>query len=226
MSDLWATLVPLVIASALLPLQITVTILLAQASAGRIAAAAWVAGMLVIRTAQGVVVGLVLHEGVAEAEGPARPGPIASTLLLVIGVTLLVSAVRGWLKEPDEDAPSPRWMAMIGSASPVQALAAGAGVVAASPKLWVFTLGAIAAIAEEDLSTPAAFALYVAFTIAAVSVHLAIVGLAYLRPDRAVVVLGGMSDRLVRYARPLKIALGLVFGTWFLIKALAGLGLP
>lgn len=225
MSDLASALVPLMVASALLPLQITVTILLAQSASGRIAAAAWVAGMVVVRLIQGLLFGVVLSRGVAEAEGPARPGPIASTLLLVVGVTLLASAIRGWRKEPDEDAPSPRWMNMIGAATPGQAMAAGAGVVAASPKLWVFTLGALAAIAEADLAPSLAAAVYIAFTIVALSVHLAVVGLAYLQPDRADAVLGSLSDGLARYARPLKIGLGVIFGTWFLVKALAGFGL-
>lgn len=67
--------------------------------------------------------------------------------------------------------------------------------------------------------------MYLVFTVAALSVHLAIVGLAYLSPDRAAAILGGLSGALVRHARPVKIALGLIFGTWFLLKALAGLGL-
>jgi hypothetical protein len=225
MNDLWTTLIPLVIASAVLPLQITVTILLAQGTVGHVAAAAWVAGMVMFRVGQGLVFGLVLGQGVAEAEGPARPGPIASTLLLVVGVFLLVSAVRSWLREPDDDAPPPRWMAVLGSATPGQAFAAGAVVVGASPKLWVFTLGAIGAIAEANLDKGAAAALYLAFTFTALSVHIAIVGLAYLSPVRAVAILGRMSDALSSNARPVKIALGLILGTWFLLKALAGLGL-
>jgi hypothetical protein len=34
-----------------------------------------------------------------------------------------------------------------------------------------------------------------------------------------------LSDALSSNARPVKIALGLILGTWFLLKALAGLGL-
>jgi hypothetical protein len=33
-----------------------------------------------------------------------------------------------------------------------------------------------------------------------------------------------VSDALERYNRPIMITLGLVFGLWFLVKGLAGLG--
>ena len=74
MNDPWTALLPLVIGSAILPVQITVTVLLLRSSAGRIAAVAWVAGMTAVRLAQGVVFGLVLGTGASEAEGPTAPG--------------------------------------------------------------------------------------------------------------------------------------------------------
>lgn len=225
MSDLWSSLIPLVLASAILPLQIAVTVLLAGASAGPAAAMAWVAGMLVVRLGQGVLFGLVLGQAAA-AEDPAGPRLITSTLLLVVGVVLLVSAVRAWLQEPEDDTPSPRWMAVLASATPGRAFLAGAGVVAVSVKLWVFTLGAIGAIAEADLAPTSAAVVYLAFTAAALSIHLSIVGVAIAWPSRAAALLGGIRDALERNARPLKIGLGIVFGTWFLLKALDGLGVP
>lgn len=223
MTDLWTSLVPLVIGSAILPIQIAITVLLLRSSAGRFAAVAWVAGMTLVRLAQGLVFGLILGTGVAETEGPERPGPIASVLLLVVAIVFLVSAARKLLRQPDEDAPPPRWMALVASATPGRAFLMGAGVVAISAKLWAFTLGALGVIAEAGLDPPGAAAVYLAFIVAAESIHLGAVAIAYLMPARADVLLGQASDALQRYDRALMIVLGFVFGTYFLLKALDGL---
>ena len=156
--------------------------------------------MTAVRLAQGVVFGLVLGTGASEAEGPDRPGAIVSTLLLVVGVLFLVSALRKLLDEPDEDAPPPRWMLMISTATPRQAFAFGAGVVAASAKLWAFTLGAIAVIAEADLGRADALALFLVFVVLAESVHISLVAFAYASPRRA----GPTLDRVTELLAPLQ----------------------
>lgn len=224
MSDLWSTLLPLMIGSAVLPVQIAITVLLLQSRAGRVAGAAWVGGMTLVRLGQGLVFGVILETAVAD-EGPKRPGPIVSTLLLVAGIVFLIGAIRAWRKEPDEDEPPPAWMAKIGSLSPAQALKAGIGIVGLSPKLWAFTLAAIAAIAEMDAAGPGPVLLFLVFVVAAESVHLSLVALAYLAPDRAAALLPRISQALARNGRVVKIVLGLVFGAWFLVKALRGFGL-
>ncbi len=223
MSELWTSLLPLMIGSAILPIQIAVTVLLLQSRAGRIAGAAWVGGMTLVRLAQGLVFGLILETGVAN-EGPQRPGPIASALLLVASVVFVISAVKAWRKEPDHDAPPPDWMARIDSLSPGQALLGGVGVVALSPKLWVFTMAAITAIAESGATVTASAGWFLLFVVAAESVHLGLVGLAYLAPDRAAAVLPRVSGALARNGRAIKIVLGLAFGVWSFVKALRGFG--
>lgn len=223
-NDPWTALLPLAIGSAILPVQITVTVLLLRSSAGRLAAVAWVAGMTAVRLGQGVVFGLVLGSGAADTEGPDQAAPIVSTLLLVIGVLFLVSALRKLIDEPDEDGPPPRWMLMMSTATPTQAFGFGAGVVAASPKLWAFTLGALAIIAEADLGRAGALGLFLLFVVLAESVHLTLVAVAYAAPRRAGPALERVTELLAQYNRPLMIGIGVVFGVWFLLKALVGFG--
>ena len=55
-------------------------------------------------------------------------------------------------------------------------------------------------------------------------IPLSAVGFAFAAPARADVALGRFSVLLERYNRPIMIVLGLVFGTWFLVKGLSGLG--
>lgn len=65
---------------------------------------------------------------------------------------------------------------------------------------------------------------FLLFVVAAESVHLGLVGLAYLAPDRAAAVLPRVSGALARNGRAIKIVLGIAFGVWFFVKALRGFG--
>ncbi len=224
MTDLWTTLLPLIVGSAILPIQITIILVMLRSDGGLRRASAWVAGMTLVRLAQGAVFGLLLGAAAAEHAGGEGPGTIASTLLLVVGVLFLVAAAKKALDQPDEDAPPPRWMGLVESMPPARALAVGAGVIALSPKLWVFTLAAIGVIEEAGLDLPAAIASYLVFVVAAVSIQLAAISIAAIAPGRAGVVLDRLTGLLERNGRLLTIVLGIVFGAWFVLKALDGLG--
>jgi hypothetical protein len=222
--DLVTSLVPLAIASAILPVQVTITILLLQAPGGRAKALAWVAGMTVVRLAQWIVFGVVIGTASA-AEEVSGAGPIQATMLLVVAVLFLVSALRKLLDQPDEDAPPPRWMAAVAGIGAGRAFLIGAAAVGLSAKLWAFTLGTIAAIADAGLGVAGSWGAFLAFVVVAESIHLALIGVAFASPARADALLGSVSASLERHNRTLMIGLGLVFGTWFLLKALAAFGL-
>src|SRR5215471_12304221 len=117
---LWSDLAPLILASAALPLQTIVTLLLVRSSIR--SAYAWVAGMTVVRLLQGVLFGLVLGEVEKEQKGPQY---FLGALLLVLALMLYVKAFRAWMGAEDEDAPPPRWLTKAGSMSPFTAFAAG-----------------------------------------------------------------------------------------------------
>ena len=74
---------------------------------------------------------------------------IVSTLLLVIGILMLITAYKKWDKDEDPDAPPPKWIAAVGSLSALKAFGIGAAVVAISAKQWVFTLSAIGVLGER-----------------------------------------------------------------------------
>jgi hypothetical protein len=223
MLDLWTTLVPLLVASAILPFQITVTMLLLRSAAGPAAGIAWVAGLATVRLVQGLVFGVILTAATEAEDDTQGPGAIVSTLLIVVGVVFLATALRTWLKQPDEDAPTPAWMDIVASASPGRAFLMGIGAVAIGAKLWAFTLAALGAIADAELGPAAATATYLVFVAGALSVHLTAMSLVLLTPDRAGAALDRISDLLRRYDRVLMAGLATVFGVWLLVKGLVGL---
>lgn len=224
MNPLWSSLLPLIVGSALVPIQIVITTLLLRSSAGKMTAVALVAGMTSVRLAQGLVFGLIVGQGAAGDETSAGPGNAVSLLLLAIAILFYVAALKQLLGHPDDDAPPPRWMAMVDGITPGKAFLLGLGLMAISAKFWVFTLGAIAVIGDAGMDPTASIVAFLIFVALAESVMLALIVVAYLLPARSAVILDRVSALLQKYNRALVIGLGLVFGTWFLIKALDGLG--
>ena len=101
MGDLWGTLLPLIVASAVVPVQITLTVLLLRASVGT--AAAWVGGMTATRLAQGVLFGIVFAEAGAVSGSQDGPGIVVSVVLLVVALLFLTKAAKALLGGGGDD---------------------------------------------------------------------------------------------------------------------------
>ena len=225
MLGVWSGLVPLILGSALEPIEITITIMLLGTPARLRAAGAWIAGHGITRLVQGLVFGTILHWGARSADpSPARHW-VVSTVLLVVALVFLVTAVRALFGDDDLNAPPPKWMTTLTSATPTKAFFIGAGVMAVSVKAWVFTLAAISVIGGADLGHVRNVVTYVAFVALASSGNLLVVGAAAFLPGRS----RSLLDRALRWIqghdRPIVVAVGLVFGIWFGIKALHGFGI-
>jgi threonine/homoserine/homoserine lactone efflux protein len=109
--------------------------------------------------------------------------------------------------------------------TPVKAFLFGAGVLLIAPKFWVFTLGAISVIGEADLGRRDSIVTYLLFVLVASALNVTIVLVAFLVPTRSAAWLDGASGWLTRHNRVIVTVVSLVFGTWFLIKALKDLGI-
>ena len=150
MSELYVSLLPFILGSALLPIQIIIVILILNSPhQGVLKASAYVGGMTLMRLLQGLVFGLILScsELADDEQGKSL---VALTLITVLGILLLVTAYRQWRTEDDPDAPPPKWMAMIDGLTPLKALGFGFGLLLICGKCWVFILGAIGEIAEAE----------------------------------------------------------------------------
>ena len=148
---------------------------------------------------------------------------ITSTLLLVVGLVMLIGAVTKWRKEADPDAPPPKWMAVLGGLSALQAFGVGALLMAQSIKQWVFTLSAIAVIEQGELSHAGNVLAYLFFVLAAQSLVLAPVLISAVAPAQSTKLLDAIHDWLERNNRAIVIAASSIFGVWFLWMGIAGL---
>ena len=224
MGSLWASLAPFIIASALMPIELVITLAL-LGTPGRVrTASAAVSGMVLVRLLQGLVFGMILHWGRRD-DTMGGHGWVVSSVLLVVALLLLVSAIRELLGGDDSDDPPPKWMTALSSMTPAKAFLLGAAVIVISVKMWVFTFAAISAIGDAGMARGANFATYIAFVVLGVSTHLAIIAAAAFFPKRSAAFLDGSLRWLQDHNRVIMIVLGLVFGGWFLYKGLHGIGI-
>ncbi len=223
MAGVLVSLLPLIIGSAVVPIQIImVTLLLTGPKQGPAKAIAFVAGMTLVRLAQGVIFGLLLT-GSSSADSSAGSGLVKSTLLLVLGILLLITAYRNFAREPDPDAPPPKWLTMLNSMGPLGALASGAGLILISAKFWVFTLGALGVIGEAQLGQPSSTIAFLLFVLLAESLLIIPILIRLVMPSRAAALLGSLGDWLEAYNRQIVMVVSLVFGLLFLYQGVAGL---
>ncbi len=220
MFALWSELTPLILVSAALPLQTVVTLALVRSSLR--AAYAWVAGMVMVRMLQGLLFGVVLAPG--EADLNSEPRYFLGALLLVLSLLLYAKALRTAFGAEDEDAPPPEWLSKAGTMSPLAAFGAGAGFMTLSVKFLVFTLAAISAITYAHIGTKLSLLTFLLFVLLAHTAPFGILALATSSSARSTAILQALRSWLTSNSRIITIIFAVIFGTWFLLKALTRLG--
>jgi len=225
MGNVIVSLVPFILGSAIVPIQIIITILLLKnPKQGLLKASAYLAGMTTLRLLQGLIFGLILtNSASASSTESGGKGPVVSTLLLVLGILLLVTAYKQWRKEDDPDGPPPKWLTMIDSLTPLKAFGIGFGLLLIGGKFWVFTLSAIGIIGAAQLGQPASTIAYLLFVLLAESLILLPILIRLIVPKQSKGLLDTTSAWLARYNRPIVIVISLVFGLLFLYQGASGL---
>jgi hypothetical protein len=214
-------LLPLIIAAMAMPTWVLLVFLLLKARRGTTKAVAFVGGVTAVRLLQGALVGGILGAAV----GPRRHSEwvaIVSVLLLVTGVLMWAAALRQWGKEVDPvGAPliSSRWVTVIHSLTPAQAFGAGALLVAASSRAWLFTLAAIGVIGQSALTSAQSLAAFLLYVLGAELLLLAPIVLSVRSPERFDAAAGWLEG----HERPIVIAVSLILGSLFVVAGIRGL---
>lgn len=222
MSDIFVDLLPIIVGAAVVPLYPIVILFLLQSQRGLLKSLAFVSGAIIMRLTQGILFGFVFGAA-SEANSEAESGIIASTLLLVVGVLLLVTAFKKWRKEEDPDAPPPKWMNTLSGLTVLRSLGAGALFVTVAVKQWVFTLSALSLISEAELGRTTNVTLYVLYILAAQILGLLPILMYAVAPQQSAKPLQAIQSWLERHNRVILITVSLIFGTWFLFKGITGL---
>jgi threonine/homoserine/homoserine lactone efflux protein len=225
MAELLLALVPLAIAAALQPPQVVALSFLLQTRRGVANGLAYVGGMTAFRLALGALFWALITgvEEAVESEG-GRFDFVVGTVLVVLGIVLLVYALRRGLSARDEDDAAVAWLQKLQSVSPAQAALVGVAFLALDPKDWLTKLAAVDLIAAADLSGMASLVAYLIFTLLAQSVLLIPLMLVLAAPQKAEKSLGSLNAWLERNARTLDIVVAVLLGVLFLYEGLEHLG--
>lgn len=224
MVSVLTSLIPFILGSAIVPLQIIIVILiLTGKDRGPLKAILFVLGMTLARLVQGVLFGLAFTGGSGNPADAAEGVPwIKSTALVLLGILLLATAYKQWAKEPDPDAPPPKWMAMFDDLSLIRAFVLGAGLILIAAKLWVFTLSALSVIGEAQLGQPDSTVAFLWYILLAQSLLIIPILIRLLLPGKAGQWLGAFSSWLEKHNRVIVIIVSLIFGLLFLYQGVMG----
>jgi hypothetical protein len=143
---------PLAIGVALSPIPIIAVVALLTSSRARSLGPVFVLGWLLGLVVVGAIVLAVIGPSGTDSPGPRTRW--VSWVMIVVGVLLLVGAVRRWRGRTGggEEAPLPAWMGAIDRLKPAVVLGGGAVLGGVRPKNLLLAVGGAAAIAQTGIA--------------------------------------------------------------------------
>jgi len=220
--NIFFDLLPMMLGAVLAPAWIIIVLLILRSNKGLVKAIAFVAGVTTVRLLQGFLFGHVLA-GSAAAGETSGPSPVMSILLVVLGILLLISAIKSLMNEADPDAPPPKWMNKFDGATAPALFGLGIIFTLVAPKLWIFTLSAIGIIQAAHLSSSESLTAFLIYVLGAQSLIMLPLLLYAIAPRQSSSLLQAISDWLTRYNNQITLVVSLIFGILFLWKGLSGL---
>jgi threonine/homoserine/homoserine lactone efflux protein len=143
---------PFAVGVAISPMPIVAVVLMLVTAKGRVNGPAFLGGWLVGIGAVGALLLLLASGGDAVENG--APATWVEWLKLVLGVLLLLVALRQWRGRPrgGEEPAAPRWMTALEGFGPIKAAGAGTLLSAVNPKNLLLIVAGATAIAETGIS--------------------------------------------------------------------------
>jgi len=171
----------------------------------------------------GIAVVMLGYGASAKSSGSGEPSLLLPVTLLVLGALLLWMGLRNWRKPPVAEPEPPRFLTIVDSITPPRAFGFGALVTVLNVKNLALYLTALSVVVLSVLPLPqkVIIALLAALVFCLAVIIPVVIYL--LMPGRADTVLGAFRQALDRNSRPIGIWLPLVFGLFFVVKALADL---
>ena len=213
---------PLAVGVALSPVPIIAVVLMLTTPRARTNGPAFVLGWLV---GLGVVGTVVLALAGPGASQNGKPATWVSWLKLLLGLGLLLVAVRQLRRRPHEgeQAPLPKWMGAIYRFTPGQALGGGAALAAVNPKNLLLAVGGAAAIAQTGIPGSQQAIAYAVFAVVGTLGVGAPVATYFAMGKRSVDLLSRLKDWMGRNNAVIMAVLCLIIGVKLVGDALSGL---
>ena len=153
MGDAIGQMLPFAVGVAISPMPIVAVVLMLVSARAKANGLAFILGWVVaIAVLGGIVLAVAGPAAMTDDDGSASSG--SSTLKLVLGLLLVMVALRQWRSRPhgDEEPAVPKWMGAIDGFTPVKAAGAGVVLAAVNPKNLLLIVGGAAAIAQTEVS--------------------------------------------------------------------------
>jgi len=160
---------PLALGIAISPIPIIAAILMLLSPRAKTTGVGFLAGWIVGVVAAVTVFTLV--SALLPDDDPDASKPIVGVIKIVLGVLLLLLAVKQWRARPgaNETAAMPKWMSAIDSMTPAKALVLGFLLSAVNPKNLVMAIGAGVVVGAAGLDAGGITIVLAVFTLLAVS---------------------------------------------------------
>jgi threonine/homoserine/homoserine lactone efflux protein len=213
---------PSAVGVAISPLPIVAVVLMLVSARGRANGPAFVVGWWVGLAVVGAIALAVA--GGASASTESGPATWVDVLFLILGLLLVLLAVKQWRGRPhgDDEPPTPKWMGALDDFSPVKAGGAGVVLSALNPKNLLLAVAGAAAIAQTGISTGQQVGAYVVFVVIASIGVAAPVVIYFAMGDRSQHLLDMLKTWLARNNAVIMGVLLLIIGVKLIGNAISG----
>lgn len=222
MREVIGQILPLALAAAISPIPIIGVVLMLTTPRARTNGPAFIIGWIAGLAAVGTVGLVVANRAGASNHGSSSDG--TNTFQIVLGVLLLVFALRQWRKRPKPgvEPPMPKWMDAADHFTPAKSVGMGVALSAINPKNLLLALSAVATIGGAGLSGADQALAYAVFAlIATVGVVVPVV-IFFTMGARAEAVLDDLKLWLAHHNAAIMAVILLVIGGKILGQGIAG----
>src|SRR3954447_3408559 len=213
---------PLAVGVAVSPVPIVAVVLMLVTPRARVNGPAFVVGWIV---GLGIVGAIVLAiADPADASSHGQPATWVDVLKLVLGLLLLLVALKQWRGRPqgDDEPVTPKWMGAIADFGPGKALVAGAVLAGANPKNLLLAIAAAASIAATGISGGEEAVAYLVFALIGTVGVAAPVVIYFSMGTRAGALLDGLQRWMARNNAVIMAVLLLVIGAKLVGETISG----
>jgi hypothetical protein len=213
----------LAIGIAISPVPIIAVVLMLTTPRARVNGPAFMLGWLL---GLGVIGAIVLAiADPAKASNSGAPATWVSWLKIVLGILLLLVAVRQFRGRPhdEEQAAMPKWMGAIDNFKPPAALGTGALLAGANPKNLLLAVGGAVAIAQTGIDGAQQAIAYLIFAVIATIGIGAPVGIYFALGQRSQDILGRLKYWMAQHNAVIMSVLCLIIGAKLIGDAISAL---
>ena len=213
---------PTAVGIALSPLPIVAVVLMLVSGRGRVNGPAFILGWWLGLAVVGAMV--LAIAGGADATAESQPATWVDVLKLLLGVLLLLVAMRQWRGRPHggDEPPTPKWMGALERFTPAKAIGAGALLSGLNPKNLLLALAGAATIAAAASSTGDQVVAYIVFVLVATIGVGTPVAIYFALGDRSAPLLDRLKTWMAQNNAVIMAVLLLVIGVKLIGDAIAG----